>query len=87
MILIPCPHCGPRNSNEFTSTGEVKPRPDAAGVTPAEWRRYLYLKHNPAGLTTEQWRHSSGCGKFFVAERHTVTNEVVRTYLPGEAAK
>lgn len=85
MILIPCPHCGPRNSSEFSYAGETKPRPSVTDLTPAAWRDYLYLKRNPAGPTTELWRHSTGCGAFFVAERHTVTNEVTLTYLPGEA--
>jgi len=86
MILIPCPHCGPRNSSEFTYVGETRPRPAAADVGTAEWRDYLYLRRNPAGPTTEQWRHSAGCGRFFVAERDTVTNEVARTYPPGAGA-
>jgi heterotetrameric sarcosine oxidase delta subunit len=87
MILIPCPHCGERNSNEFTYVGEVASAerpPVTAGIAPAEWRRYLYQKHNPAGWTTEQWFHSSGCAKFIVAIRHTVSNEVRWTGLPGE---
>jgi sarcosine oxidase subunit delta len=85
MILIPCPHCGERNSSEFAYIGEINPRPlVAAGDAPAEWRRYLYEKHNPAGWTTEQWFHSSGCRRFFVAVRHTVSNEVRWTGLPGD---
>jgi heterotetrameric sarcosine oxidase delta subunit len=87
MILIPCPHCGERNSSEFTYIGEVKPRPRVLETTASEWREYLYLKRNPAGFTTEQWRHNAGCGKFFIAERHTVTNEIRRSYLPREATK
>jgi heterotetrameric sarcosine oxidase delta subunit len=84
MILIACPHCGPRNSSEFTYAGELTPRPAVSAVSPEAWRDYLYLKRNPAALTIEKWRHSAGCGKFFVAERHTETNELQRTYLPGE---
>jgi sarcosine oxidase, subunit delta len=82
MILIPCPHCGERNSSEFSYVGETKVRP--AGDTPAEWRQYLYEKRNPAGWTTEQWFHASGCRKYFMAVRHTVSNEVRWTGLPGE---
>ena len=83
MILISCPYCGPRNSNEFTYFGELEARPAVAEVSESQWRDYLYVKKNPAGLTTEKWQHSAGCERFFVAERHTVTNEVRRTYLPG----
>ena len=54
MILIPCPHCGPRNSDEFVWAGERPRRPDPAATTttPAEWRAYLYERVNPAGWTT-----------------------------------
>jgi sarcosine oxidase, subunit delta len=86
VILIPCPNCGERNSNEFAYIGERVARPHVgADDAPAEWRRYLYEKNNPAGWTTEQWFHTSGCRKFFVAVRHTVTNEVRWTGLPGDA--
>jgi heterotetrameric sarcosine oxidase delta subunit len=82
VIQLPCPNCGPRNSDEFAYYGERTPRP-AAEDGPAAWRGYLYAKKNPAGWTTEQWFHSAGCGKFLMAERHTVTNEIRAVYLPG----
>lgn len=84
MILIPCPYCGPRNSNEFAYWGENRSRPPTDTVSPPEWRAYLYLRRNAAGWTTETWLHRFGCGRFFVAERHTVTNEVRATRRPGE---
>jgi len=83
MILIPCPHCGPRNSSEFRHAGEVKPRPDVGTVTPQEWRDYLYTRRNPAGWTTETWYHASGCRRFFTLTRHTVTNAI----RSGEAGR
>jgi heterotetrameric sarcosine oxidase delta subunit len=76
VILLPCPHCGPRNSEEFRYLGELTHRPDSAASGPAEWRAYLYLRANPAGWTVERWFHRDGCRKFLVVERHTVTNEV-----------
>ena len=75
MILVPCPHCGPRNASEFRYLGEEHSRPDPTTTTPSEWRDYLYVKQNPAGWTTETWLHALGCRAFFKAERHTVTNE------------
>ena len=78
MILIPCPHCGPRNSSEFAYVGERRPRPDPNAATPAEWRSYLYDKRNPAGWTSENWYHRFGCRKYLVVERHTVSGEVRR---------
>ena len=79
MILVPCPNCGPRNSAEFAYWGESHVRPPVEGVDRAEWRAYLYLRHNRAGWVTETWFHRSGCAKFFVAERHTLSNEVRAT--------
>lgn len=76
MLLVPCPHCGPRNASEFHYYGELEVRPDPGGAGPEEWRAYLYLRRNPAGWTAERWFHGSGCRKFLVVERHTVTNEV-----------
>lgn len=83
MILIRCPYCGPRNSNEFVSTAETKERPDPATVTPEGWRDYLYNHDNPEGWVTEGWYHRAGCRRFLVAERHTLTNEVRATRLVG----
>ena len=83
MILLPCPHCGPRNASEFRYFGEEKHRPNPAAATLAEWRAYLYVKKNPAGWTTETWFHAFGCRAFFTAERNAVTNEVRSVHLPG----
>lgn len=74
MLLVPCPHCGPRNASEFRWTGEAKPRPDPRAATPEEWRAYLYLKRNVAGWVREGWYHRAGCRRYFQIERDTVTN-------------
>jgi sarcosine oxidase subunit delta len=78
VILIPCPHCGPRNSNEFVWAGERQSRPDPDAATTASWRAYLYERQNPAGWTRENWYHRFGCRKYLAVERHTVTNEIRR---------
>ncbi len=83
MILIPCPHCGPRNVSEFHYVGEQSVRPDPNGAKPEEWRAFLYTRDNPAGWTTETWFHRAGCRQHFVVERHTVTNEVRASRLPA----
>ncbi|MGH9002806.1 MAG: sarcosine oxidase subunit delta, partial [Acidimicrobiia bacterium] len=83
MILLACPHCGPRNASEFRYLGEVVPRPDPDTTGPEEWRAYLYRRRNAAGWTTETWLHRAGCRKFLAVERHTVTNEVRSVTLPG----
>jgi heterotetrameric sarcosine oxidase delta subunit len=75
MLVITCPYCGPRNSNEFSFGGELTTRP-GPDPDPAAWRRYLYMKNNVAGWQREQWFHVSGCRRFLIIERHTVSNEV-----------
>ena len=76
MLVIICPHCGPRNSDEFTYQGERRPRPDVSKADPGEWRRYLYMKTNENGWVTERWFHGSGCRRFLVLERHMESNEI-----------
>ena len=75
MLLIRCPHCGDRNSNEFSFSGEQVVRPEP-GTDIEQWRRYLYIKRNVADWQSEQWFHVSGCRRFLVVERNTVTNEI-----------
>ena len=76
MLVIACPHCGPRNSEEFTFVGEVHGRPDPSTSDATEWRTYLYMRDNRAGWVVERWFHVSGCRRFLTIERHTVTNEI-----------
>jgi sarcosine oxidase subunit delta len=83
VILLPCPFCGPRNASEFRYVGELSERPDPKATSTEAWRTFLYVRDNPAGWTTETWFHSAGCRQHFVAERHTVTNEVRSTRLPA----
>jgi heterotetrameric sarcosine oxidase delta subunit len=82
MIRVPCPHCGQRNANEFRYGGEVNARPaHQVALSDTEWADYLYMRRNVQGVQTEWWYHRDGCGAWFLAERHTKTNEIVRTYL------
>ena len=83
MILLPCPHCGPRNASEFRYVGELSTRPDPDATGVEGWRTFLYVRANPAGWTTETWFHRAGCRQHLVVERHTVTNEVRASRLPA----
>jgi sarcosine oxidase subunit delta len=83
LILVPCPWCGRRNSQEFRYVGEAKARPDPASTTPDEWRAYLYLKANPADWVIETWFHRSGCRRYLSVERHTVTNVIRSSDKPA----
>ncbi len=60
MIVIPCPHCGARNHNEFTYAGDAnreRPAPDASQEA---WVAYVYKRENPRGPHAELWRHTLG---------------------------
>ncbi|MCO6416320.1 sarcosine oxidase subunit delta family protein [Siccirubricoccus sp. KC 17139] len=87
MLLIACPWCGPRPEMEFRHAGEAHlARPaDPAAVSDAAWAAYLYERSNPRGEHAERWRHLHGCGRFFNARRHTLTDRISATYKPGEA--
>jgi heterotetrameric sarcosine oxidase delta subunit len=81
-FLLPCPNCGPRDVNEFAYAGEVTHRPDAA-PSQSELSAYVYFRRNVAGVQREWWYHRFGCELWFLAERDTRTNEVLKTELPG----
>ena len=80
-FLLECPHCGPRDVNEFRYQGEVTRRPRSSptlqGLTD-----YVYFRDNVAGVQREWWYHRQGCELWFVAERDTRTNAVLRTEIP-----
>ncbi len=82
MMLVPCPHCGPRNASDLRYLGENPARPDASTTTPEAWRDYLYLRHNPADWLVETWYCRSGCRQYFSLERHLTTNEFRPSPLP-----
>ena len=83
-MLLTCPNCGEaRNVSEFRFGGEYKKRPanPEDSASDAAWADYLHLKENKLGVQKEWWSHRSGCGVWFLAERHTKTLVVEKTYL------
>jgi sarcosine oxidase, subunit delta len=86
MLQINCPWCGPRAETEFNCGGESIARPlNTDKLTDAEWGDYVFMRKNPKGVHHEQWRHSSGCGRWFNALRDTVSYRVHATWRIGEA--
>jgi sarcosine oxidase subunit delta len=86
MLVINCPHCGPRDQNEFSYGGEahiVRPAdPDA--LDDAAWADYLFMRTNTKGAFREQWCHATGCRQWFNAIRDTVSYEILAVYGVGE---
>ena len=82
-FLIDCPNCGAREALEFSYGGETTRRagPEASEHDLAE---YLFFRENVNGWQTEWWQHRDGCGAWFLAERHTSTNEFRRSNQPSD---
>ena len=82
-FLLTCPHCGVREVADFAFGGEVTFRPRET-PTFRELNEYNYFRRNVAGVQREWW-FCRTCEDWFLAERDTVTNEVVRTWEPEPA--
>ena len=79
MKLMTCPLNGERNISEFVYGGEVVDMPDPITCSEREWSAYLFIEENIKGLVKEWWMHAAS-SYWFIAERDTGTNEIIRTY-------
>ena len=78
MLLIPCPHCGPRSQIEFSYGGDATVmRPDPAACDAEAWLDHVYLRDNPRGPHLEWWQHSGGCRAWIKVRRDTLTHQVL----------
>jgi sarcosine oxidase subunit delta len=74
-MLIKCPYCGDRPSEEFTQLGDAAVRrPEGAEFE--VWYDYVYLRDNPKGRFREYWHHGGGCRSWLIVERDTQTHEI-----------
>ncbi|WP_029030348.1 sarcosine oxidase subunit delta [Salinarimonas rosea] len=85
MLLITCPHCGPRPELEFRWGGEAHvARPaDPSALDDRAWSEFLFVRNNPKGLFAERWNHAHGCQRWFNALRDTHSDKFVATYPAG----
>ncbi|MFT5208356.1 MAG: sarcosine oxidase subunit delta [Flavobacterium sp.] len=83
MKLLTCPLNGPRNISEFSYGGEYHPMPDDQTSDAREWAEYVFFHDNKAGVVTEWWFHMASA-YWFLAERNTVTDHIVRTFKASE---
>lgn len=79
MKLLTCPVNGPRNITEFQYLGPVRA---ASAERSDQLVEALFYHENPLGVLKEWWRHTPS-NTVFVAERHTVSDQIVTTYLPN----
>lgn len=88
MLQISCPWCGSRAETEFNWGGEgrnIRPL-DTERLTDWQWGDYLFMRRNAQGASHEQWRHTTGCGRWFNALRDTTSYRVLATWKIGECA-
>ncbi len=71
MKILTCPLNGPRNISEFACGGEVILQPDPRDL------------EDTLGVVREWWCHTAS-SYWFIAERNTATDEILRTYPASE---
>lgn len=80
MKILNCPVNGPRPVQEFTYGGEYRSMPDPDTASESEWADYVFNRSGAAGVKLEWWCHTAS-GVWFLAERDTRRDLVVRTFL------
>ena len=78
-----CPLNGPRNISEFICFGEVSEMPNPNDMNDEQWADYIWMSNNTAGVVREWWCHSA-TSFWFIAERNTITDEILKTYSANE---
>ena len=86
MLLVPCPHCGPRPEIEFRCGGQahlVRPA-DPEAVDDSAWAEFLFYRANNKGVLAERWNHAPGCQRWFNVLRDTVSDKILTSYRAGQ---
>lgn len=84
MKLFTCPVNGPRPVSEFFYWGALREMPDPSVATDREWASYVFDRDGAPGIKREWWCHTPS-NTWFIAERDTERDVVLRTRLPGAA--
>ena len=84
MKIIDCPVIGPRPAAEFTYGGAIG-APPVEDPTPDQLAEHVFYRAGAPGVLREWWYHRP-TGRWFVLERNTATNDVLRTVEPEEVA-
>ncbi|WP_120499117.1 sarcosine oxidase subunit delta [Roseovarius sp. EL26] len=74
MLLIPCPHCGPRDQSEFFYGGTHAPQP-ALSAKSVKWHEAIHLRAANPEIQAELWYHESGCARWIYLRRDLKTHE------------
>lgn len=68
-----------RPVSEFAYGGEVRPMPNADECTDEQWTDYVFNRSGIPAIKREWWCHIAS-GYWFIAERDTLTDNVLRTF-------
>ncbi len=83
MKLMTCPLNGPRPISEFAYGGELRAMPDPGTCSDSQWASYVFDRNGSPGVKHEWWCHIAS-GYWFIAERDTLRDQVLRTF-PADA--
>lgn len=82
MKIMSCPINGSRPISEFVYGGEIRSMPDPQ-VDDVTWADYVFNRNGAPGIKQEWWCHMPS-NTWFIAERDTQKDEILRTYLDQE---
>jgi len=85
MKIMTCPINGSRPVSEFVYGGEVRDMPDPNAATDEQWAGYVFNRNGAPAVKKEWWCHAPS-NTWFIAERDTGIDRLIRTYLFGEEA-
>ena len=71
---------GPRLISEFSYAGELRAMPDPASASDQDWSDYVFNRNSVPAVKREWWCHTPS-GTWFIAERDTATDSILKTYL------
>lgn len=83
MKIMTCPINGKRPVSEFYYWGAIRPIPNPDEATDEEWAAYVFNRAGAPGIKKEWWCHTPS-NTWFIAERNTLTDEIIKTYLASE---
>lgn len=86
MKLMPCPLNGLRPVSEFQYGGALRDAPDPEACTDARWADCVFNRDGSPNVKREWWCHIPS-NTWFIAERDTTADRVLRSWLPGEEPK
>ncbi len=60
--------------------------PNPNELSDEQWADYMWMSNNTAGVVREWWCHAA-TSYWFIVERNTITDEILKTYPANEIFK